>query len=93
MPEVADALHLTAYSNAIGERIVRTIRSECPDHIIAINERHLQAVLAEFAEYYNRDRPHRSLALQSPVSAAVQYTVRVRPVLGGVGRQKSVPFR
>jgi len=54
--------------------------------MIVINERHLQAVLAEFADYYNRDRPHRSLALQSPVPTAAQSTGRVvsRSVLGGL---------
>jgi len=44
-------------ANAIGERIVRTIRTECLDHVVVINERHLQAVLTEFADYYNRERP------------------------------------
>jgi transposase InsO family protein len=73
-------------ANAIGERIVRTIRSECLDHVIVINERHLQAVLGEFADYYNRDRTHRSLALQSPVPRPVQSAGRIvsRPVLGGL---------
>ncbi len=73
-------------ANAIGERIVRSIRTECLDHLIVINEAHLRSVLAEFAEYYNRDRPHRSLDLQSPVPAAAQSVGRVisRSVLGGV---------
>ena len=73
-------------ANAIGERIVRTIRRECLDHVIVINERHLQAVLAEFADYYNRDRPHRSLELASPIVAPSQPAGRVvsRSVLGGL---------
>jgi transposase InsO family protein len=73
-------------ANAIGERIVRTIRSECLDHIIVIKERHLQAVLAEFADYYNHDRPHRSLRLRSPIVTATQPTGTVvsRSVLGGL---------
>jgi transposase InsO family protein len=73
-------------ANAIGERIVRTIRTECLDHVIVINERHLQAVLAEFADYYNRDRPHRSLELASPIVAPSQCAGRVvsRSVLGGL---------
>jgi putative transposase len=73
-------------ANAIGERIVRTIRTECLEHIIVINERHLQAVLAEFADYYNRERPHRSLGLRSPVVAVPQPSGRVvsRSVLGGL---------
>ncbi|HVS07562.1 MAG TPA: integrase core domain-containing protein [Candidatus Dormibacteraeota bacterium] len=50
-------------ANSVAERIVRTIRTECLDHLIVIDERHLRAVLAEFADYYNRDRPHRSLSL------------------------------
>ena len=55
-------------ANAIGERIVRTIRTECLDHVIVINERHLQAVLAESCRLYNRDRPHRSLEFERPMS-------------------------
>ena len=73
-------------ANAIGKRIVRTIRSECLDHIMVINKRHLQAVLAKFADYYNRDRPHRSLQLRSPFVTLVQPAGRVisRSVLGGL---------
>jgi transposase InsO family protein len=73
-------------ANAVAERIVRTIRSECLDHLIVVDERHLRAVLAEFADYYNRDRPHRSLGLQSPLPTVAQPTGRVvaRAVLGGL---------
>ncbi len=73
-------------ANAIAERIVRTIRTECLDHLIVMNEAHLQAVLAEFAGYYNRDRPHRSLALQSPVPVTAQSAGHVisRSVLSGL---------
>lgn len=73
-------------ANAIGERIVRTIRTECLDHVIVINEAHLRNVLAEFADYYNRERPHRSLGLESPVSRAARSNGRIvsRSVLGGL---------
>lgn len=73
-------------ANAIAERLIRTIRTECLDHIIVFNELHLRAVLSEFAHYYNRDRPHRSLHLASPVSTEVLGTGEViaRPVLGGL---------
>ena len=54
-------------AHAIAERLVRTLRSEVLDHVIVINDQHLHAVLAEFALYYNRDRPHRSLNLQPPL--------------------------
>jgi putative transposase len=48
-------------ANAVAERSVRTVRTECLDHLIGINEQHLRTVLAEFADYFNRDRPHRGL--------------------------------
>jgi len=73
-------------ADAIAERIVPTIRTECLDHLIVIDERHLRAVLAEFADYYNRDRPHRSLGPQSPLPTGVLPRDRVvsRPVLNGL---------
>src|SRR5262249_13254974 len=42
---------------------------------IALDERHLSSVLAEFVRYYSQDRPHRTLALQPP-------EMRLRPVTG-----------
>jgi transposase InsO family protein len=73
-------------ANAIGERIVRTMRSECLDHLIVINERHPRVVLAEFAHSYNHDRPHRRLRLQSPTVTPTLPRGRVvaRSVLGGL---------
>jgi len=73
-------------ANSIAERIVRTIRTECLDHLIVINERHLHGVLTEFIGYYNRDRPHRSLALEAPIlgEPVTRGPVISRPVLGGL---------
>jgi transposase InsO family protein len=50
-------------ANAIADRVVRSIRRECLDYLIVINQRHLHTLLNEFVDYYNRDRPHRSLGL------------------------------
>jgi putative transposase len=73
-------------ANSIAERWVRTARQECLDHLIPINERHLRRVLAEFVDYYNHDRPHRSLGLQapSPKPSASHGRIAVRPILGGL---------
>ncbi len=73
-------------ANAVAERMVRTFRRECLDHLLVVDERHLHDALAEFATYYNRDRPHRSLGLQTPVPKAGLRWGRVvsRPVLGGL---------
>src|SRR5262245_6761564 len=53
-------------ANAIAERLVGTLRRECLDHLIVLNERHLRSVLTEFARYYNEARPHRTLLLETP---------------------------
>ncbi|MDQ3701113.1 MAG: integrase core domain-containing protein [Chloroflexota bacterium] len=75
-------------ANAIAERVVRTLRNECLDHVLILNERHLRGVLAEYLAYYNADRPHRSLALEPPRpmgrSPAAPAEIRSRPVLGGL---------
>jgi len=40
-------------ANAFSERWVRTVREECLDHILIINEAHLRRVLNEHLGYYN----------------------------------------
>lgn len=57
---------LAPKANAIAERMVRTFRRECLDHIIVLNEHQLARILSEFVTYYDRDRPHRSLGLRTP---------------------------
>ncbi|MDP8921366.1 MAG: transposase [Chloroflexota bacterium] len=51
-----------------------------------MNERHLCSVLREFVAYYNADRPHRSLGLETPQPAGRPDVgpIRSRPVLGGL---------
>jgi putative transposase len=53
-------------ANAIAERFVGTARRECLDWLLIANRRHLQRVLGEFVEHYNRHRPHRALGLTPP---------------------------
>jgi transposase InsO family protein len=48
-------------ANAFCERLVGTLRRECLDFIIPLNERHLRRVLREWVRHYNSGRPHTSL--------------------------------
>jgi transposase InsO family protein len=48
-------------ANAYCERLIGTIRRECLDFMIPLNERHLRHLLAEWVTHYNRGRPHSSL--------------------------------
>jgi hypothetical protein len=53
-------------ANGVAERFVRTVRSECLDWLLILNDQHLARVLDVFVEHYNGHRPHRALALTPP---------------------------
>jgi putative transposase len=57
-------------ANAFCERLVGSIRRECLDFLIPLNERHLQRILKEWAAHYNQGRPHSSLGPGIPEPAA-----------------------
>jgi transposase InsO family protein len=76
----------TPLANSVAERVVRTFRQECLDHVIVLNESHLLTLLTEFLHYYNHDRPHRRLDLQTPVPSLPKShgVVVSRAILGGL---------
>jgi hypothetical protein len=53
-------------ANAYAERFVRTVRAECLDWLLILGRRHLESVLLVYTAHYNRERPHRGLALLTP---------------------------
>jgi putative transposase len=46
----------------------RTVRAECLDWLLIVGRRHLEHVLHVYTTHYNRERPHRGLALRAPTS-------------------------
>ena len=74
------------WQNGYAERVIGTIRRECLDHMIVVNEAHLRRVLSAYATYYNSARTHRSLAKDAPIHRPVERlgTIKARPVLGGL---------
>ena len=54
------------WQNSFAERVIGSIRRECLDLVIVLNERHLRRVLRGYLAYYNVTRPHQSLANNSP---------------------------
>jgi putative transposase len=78
-------------ANAICERWIRTVRTECLDWLLIFSRRHLEHVLRVYIRHYNRQRPHRSLQLQAPEQEEfartpfpLDTTVRRRDRLGGL---------
>jgi transposase InsO family protein len=83
-------------ANGLAERFVRTVRSECLDRLLILDQPHLERVLTVFVDHYNVHRPHRALALNSPHPTRLPFAagrewgeVRVqrRDRLGGVVRE------
>src|SRR5256885_2577832 len=57
----------TPQANGVAERFVRTVRTECLDWLLILNQHHLERILDVFVDYYNGHRPHRALSLAPPV--------------------------
>jgi hypothetical protein len=78
-------------ANAFAERFVRTIRSECLDHVLIYGRGHLERVLSVYVRHYTEQRPHRGLDLATPgggYSSPIRQAQRKRfersDVLGGL---------
>src|SRR5450759_3970992 len=54
------------WQNGHVERLIGSIRRECTDHLIVLNEEHLRRILAKFSAYYNGWRPRVSLGKDAP---------------------------
>src|SRR5436853_4242509 len=60
------------WQNPYVERLIGTLRRECLDHVIALNETGLRRVLKLYLEYYERTRTHLSLDKDAPIPRRVQ---------------------
>ncbi len=64
--EILKTPYRTPNANAFAERFVRTVRSECLDHLLVVNEAHLEHILRSYARHYNGHRPHQGIAQEIP---------------------------
>ena len=59
------------WQNPYAERVIGSIRRECLDHVIVLNQAHLRRVLTIYSRYYLQSRTHLSLDKDAPVSRRV----------------------
>jgi hypothetical protein len=59
------------WQNGYAERFIGSLRRECLDHMIVLNERQLSRILSAYARYYNRTRTHLALQKDAPERRAV----------------------
>jgi putative transposase len=67
------------WQNPYVERFIGTLRRECLDHVVVLNETHLCRLLRDHLAYYHSVRTHLSLEKDSPEPRPVE-----RPDQGGV---------
>jgi putative transposase len=80
--------HCSPNLNAHVERFIQTVHVECLDRFIVVGTSHLDHLVREFMEHYNRERPHSAIGFRTPVGrsppAANRGPVRCRTRPGGV---------
>jgi hypothetical protein len=69
-------------ANCYAERWVGSVRRECLDWLIILGRGHLERVLGDNVDHYNRARPHRGLQLQPP-----NYDADLPIPAGGISRR------
>jgi len=60
------------WQNCYVERLIGSIRRECLNHVIVMDDRHLRRILNDYFRYYHASRTHLALEKDSPESRAVQ---------------------
>ena len=74
------------WQNPYVERLIGSIRSECLDHVIILNEGHVRRIRREYLAYYHESRRHQSVERNSPMAREVEPSgegqVISLPVLG-----------
>jgi transposase InsO family protein len=76
------------WQNPFVERLIGSIRRECLDHLIVLNQAHLHRLLKSYFDYYHLHRPHRSLEQDCPEPRGIeppdQGKIIELPLLGGL---------
>jgi transposase InsO family protein len=60
------------WQNCFVERIIGSIRRECLNHVIIINEGQLRRILKSYFRYYHETRTHLSLDKDAPTARKIQ---------------------
>jgi transposase InsO family protein len=60
------------WQNGYVERVIGSVRRECLNHVIVINDNHLRRLLKDYFRYYHESRTHLSLDKDTPECRAIQ---------------------
>jgi putative transposase len=81
------------WQNPYVERLIGTLRRECLDHVVVLNEPHLRRLLSGYLIYYHGVRTHLSLEKDAPEPRPVERRDQGRvvetPLVGGLHHRYS----
>ncbi len=70
------------------ERLIGSVRRECIDHLIILDEYHLHRILRNYLAYYHGCRTHLSLNKDAPAGRVKEPpemgVIKAFPVIGGL---------
>jgi putative transposase len=75
------------WQNPYVERVIGSLRRECLNHLIVLNETHLRRIVQAYLAYYHRTRTHLALKKDAPdgrPSPAAFGTIVATPEVGGL---------
>jgi len=79
------------WQNPYVERLIGSIRRECLDRVIVLNEEHLRRILDTYFDYYHNSRTHLSLDRNAPIEREVDPPSKGKvisiPQVGGLHHQ------
>ncbi len=64
--------HHAPNANAFAERWIRSVREECLDKVLIINQAHLRRVMREYSAFFNTARPHQGIINRFPSPQQVE---------------------
>jgi transposase InsO family protein len=88
--DVLETPYRAPKANAVRERFLGSLRRECLDHLVILNQRHVHRLVKEYKAYFNRARPHQGIEQRVPCrterldARPVTATLSSRPVLDGL---------
>ena len=89
---VSNTAYRSPWQNGICERAIGTLKRELVDHVIPLNDKHLQKLLREYVnEYYNTHRTHQGINCETPDKTKTYQPTLIKntklvakPILGGL---------
>jgi putative transposase len=78
---------LSPWQNPYVERVIGSIRRECLDHVIILNQSHLRRMLRAYLAYYHWSRTHLGLSKDAPdgrPACTASGEIIVTPEVGGL---------